>query len=75
MAQTIAKDTALRLCREIQAEHHGKWYTLACWFCPVCARVGRDGVPGCLVSPTGYDGCWMVNKRYARRQSQQNGER
>ena len=59
----IPRDVALQLCEEIQQEHRGKWYTLAAWFCPVCARVGSDGVPGCLASD---DGCWMVNRRYAR---------
>ena len=60
----IPKDVAIRLCEEIQQEHRGKWYTLAAWFCPVCAKLSSDeGLPGCLASD---DGCWMVNRRYAR---------
>ena len=61
----ISREVAVKLCQEIQLEHRGKWYTLLAWFCPVCAKIPtKEGVPGCLISKTGFDGCGWVNRRY-----------
>ena len=66
-AQAIPQDVALRLCAEIRAAHHNRWFSAAHWQCWGCVTFTR-GVPAkmCLSSRPGCRGCSLINARYER---------
>ncbi len=60
----IAPEVAGRLCAEIRAGNHGKWYTPNGVWCLMCEKVSR-GEPAkiCYSNQPGNRGCGQVNRR------------
>lgn len=68
VANEIPRDVALRLCTEIEAENHGKWYRWGAWMCWGCAKFTKgDMEQRCVANAPGYRGCVQVNARYDQR--------
>jgi len=64
---TILKDVALRLCREIREENRAKWYRWTAWWCWGCETFCQgDPEKMCFSNHPGYRGCAQVNARHAR---------
>lgn len=61
MEDAIPKDVALQLCKEIQDEKGGKWFT-QCWGCLKFSK--GDPAKICVSSRLDYRGCNLVNARY-----------
>ncbi len=55
--------TALRVCREVQAEVRGKPWSSAHWQCWGCVRFSHgDPEKMCISAQPGYRGCALVNR-------------
>jgi hypothetical protein len=60
----LDRDTAIRLCREVQDGVRGKPWSAAWWQCSGSRRFSRgDPDKMCIGSQPGYRGCKLVNER------------
>jgi hypothetical protein len=61
----IPVEVATQLCRQIQAENRGKWFSWKAWWCWGCRTfTGGNSKKMCFYSPPDHRGCAQVNRRY-----------
>ena len=61
----IPRETALRICEQIQGEHKKKIYMIGEIQCKACLKSSKgDSDKMCFSSSQGNHGCVYINKRF-----------
>ena len=65
-------EEALKLCEEVRRVNRNNWLSAGRWQCWGCVKFTKGNPEKmCLKTPDGYDGCALVNSRYAKPEHQQ----